>query len=51
MRIVVTKQVAEEATIIFDVQIDGCRDAVGIDEVTIQLGKLPISQIVDHESI
>jgi hypothetical protein len=51
MKIVVTKQVAEETAIVFDVGIDGCGEVVMVDGVKVGLVVLPISWVVDHESI
>ncbi len=48
---VVMKQVAEETATLFDVGIDGCRETVRVDMVAGWLIILPISWIVDHESI
>ncbi len=41
----------EETTIVFNVSIDGCREVVKVDAVTVGLVVLPISWVVDHESI
>jgi hypothetical protein len=51
MGIVVSKQAAEKTTIVFDVSIYGCGEAVGVDPVTIWLVVLPISWVVDKKSV
>jgi hypothetical protein len=51
MGIVVAKQVAEKTTVIFDVGIDGCGEAVRVYRVTVQLIVLLILWVVDQKSI
>jgi hypothetical protein len=51
MGIVVAKQVAQETAVVFDVGIDGCREVVRVNTVTVWLLVLPISWVVDHESV
>jgi hypothetical protein len=51
MGVVVSEQAAEKTTVIFDVGIHGCRALVGVDPVTIWLVVLPISWVVNQQSI
>jgi hypothetical protein len=51
MGIVVLEQVAEEITVVFDVGLYGCGEAVGVDPVTIRFVVLPLSWVVDQKSI
>ncbi len=51
MGVLVTKEIAEEAAVIFDVGIDRGRKAVGIDAIAVGIVELYIPRIVNQESI
>jgi hypothetical protein len=51
MAIVVLEQVAEETTVLFNVGIYGCREAVGVNPVTIRLVVLLVSWVVYQKSV
>ena len=50
-RINITIKGAEETTIVFEVAIDGTREAVGVDAIAIRLVVLFVARIIDQESI
>ncbi len=51
MRILVTKEITEEAAVIVNVRIDQSRKAVRVNAITVQLVVLLVARAVYHESI
>jgi hypothetical protein len=51
VRILVTKEITEEAAVIFNVRIDQSRKAVRVDARTVRLVVLSVVRVVYHESI
>ena len=51
MGVLVTKKIAEEAAVVFDVRIDRGKKAVGINAIAVGIVELFIPRIVNQESI
>jgi hypothetical protein len=51
VRILVTKEITEEAAVIFNIRIDQSREAVRVDAIIVQLLVLLVARVLYHESI
>jgi hypothetical protein len=51
VRILVTKEITENAAVIFNVRIDQSRKAVRVGAITVRLVVLLVARVVYHESI
>jgi hypothetical protein len=51
VKILVTKEIKEEAAVIFNVRIDRSRKAVRVNSITVRLIVFLVARVVYHESI